>query len=240
LILGFKAQYRRSLFNISYTHSRSWDDTQVYPSYINVHQWYGPSIWNAPNRLSILGNYDLPTVNDNRGALGRIASGWVISGTGILQSGNPINVFTNASFQPIVDPNTGKYVGYKPSSGDYNADGDNFDFPDVTSYTQGTSRSAFLTGSLTQSQFTQPAFGTEGNEKYNRFVGPNFKEFDMALLKNTKIAGRFNAQFRFEVFNVLNRPNLVNVDTNLPDGNFGRATGQDTPRFIQIGGNITF
>lgn len=240
LILAFKAQYSRSLFNISYTHSQSWDDTQYYPSYINVHQWYGPSVWNAPNRLSILWNYDLPTVNDNHGALGRTASGWVISGTGIMQSGNPINVSTNASFQPIVGAN-GKYVGYQPTSGDYNADGDNYDFPDVSSYAQNTSRKAFLTtGTFQKSQFPQPTFGQEGNEKFDRFVGPNFKEFDVALLKNTKIVGRLNAQFRLEVFNVLNRPNLVGVDTNLPDGNFGKATGQDTPRFFQIGANVTF
>lgn len=240
LILALKGQFSRSFFNLSYTRSESKDDTQVYPSYINVHQWYGPSIWNAPNRLSLAWSYQLPDVNGDRGAIGRVGSGWIISGTGIMQSGNPINVYTSASFQPIVDPNTGKYVGYAPGSGDYNADGENNDYPNVTSYSQGTSRHAFLSGIFSKSQFPQPTFGTEGNEKYNQFVGPNFEEFDAGLLKNTKIAGRYNFQFRFEVFNVLNRANLVNVDTNLADGTFGKATGQDTPRFIQIGGNFTF
>jgi hypothetical protein len=47
-------------------------------------------------------------------------------------------------------------------------------------------------------------------------------------------------QLRFEFFNVLNHPNLINVDVNQPDANFGKATGQATPRFIQIGGNLTF
>ncbi len=240
LILDVKGQFSRSMFNLSYTHSRSWDDTQYYPSYINVHQWYGPSAWNAPNRLSLLWNYQLPDVHHDRGAMGRIGSGWIISGTGIMQSGNPLNIFTNASFEPVIGPN-GKYVGYQPGSGDYNANGDNFDFPDVTSYSQNTSRQAFLkTGSFHRSQFPQPTFGQEGNEKYNRFVGPNYKDFNVALLKNTKIAGHVNAQFRFEVFNVFNRPNLTGVATDLPDGNFGKATNQDNPRFIQIGGNITF
>jgi hypothetical protein len=255
LILAFKAQYSRSLFSISYTHSRSWDDTQVYPSYINVHQWYGPSIWNAPNRLSILWNYDLPTVNDNHGALGRVASGWVISGTGAFQSGNPLNVFTSASFQPSTDTNgnpiivNGHYVGYGPNSGDYNADGDNNDYPDVANYSQGSGRSAFLHGIFSSSQFSQPTFGQEGNEKYNRFVGPSYKNVDVGLLKNTKVAGSVNAQFRFEVFNVLNLTNLTGVDTNLADsnfvsgqqkGNFGKATSQQGPRLIQIGVNVTF
>jgi hypothetical protein len=239
LILAVQGKFSRSFFNASYTRSSSWDDTQVYPSYIDVHQWYGPSNWNAPNRFSIVGNYQLPDVNDNHGALGRLASGWVVSGTGILQSGYPINVSTNAPFEPLTN-SSGTYVGYAPGSGDYNADGDNYDFPDVQSYSQGTSRHAFLNGTFASGQFTQPTFGQEGNEKFNRFVGPNFEEWDGALLKDTRIAGHLNFQFRFEVFNLFNRANLINVDTNLPDGTFGKATGQDTPRFIQIGGNITF
>lgn len=239
LILALQGRFSRSFFNASYTRSSSWDNTQVYPSYIDVHQWYGPSIWNAPNRFSLAWNYSLPDVNSGEGALGRAASGWVISGTAAIQSGYPINVSTNAAFSPVTN-DSGQYVGFSASSGDYNADGDNFDFPDVSNYSQGTSRRSYLNGIFSSGQFAQPAFGQEGNEKYNRFVGPNFNEWDMALLKNTKIAESVNFQFRFEVFNTFNRPNLVNVDTNLPDGTFGKATGQDTPRFIQIGGNLTF
>ena len=239
LILGLQGRFSRSFFNASYTRSSSWDDTQVFPSYINVHQWYGPSIWNAPNRFSLTWNYNLPDVNGAHGFLGHAGSGWTISGTAAIQSGYPINVSTNAPFEPITN-GSGQYVGYEPGSGDYNADGDNFDFPDVSGYSQGSSRHAFLHGIFASGQFPQPAFGQEGNEKYDRFVGPNFDEWDSALLKNTKIAEGLNFEFRFEVFNVFNRPNLVNVDTNLPDGTFGTATGQDTPRFVQFGGNFTF
>lgn len=238
-ILALQGRFRRSFFNASYTRSSSKDDTQVYPSYIDVHQWYGPSIWNAPNRFSLVWNYDLPNVNQDRGLLGHVASGWIISGTAAIQSGYPINVATNAPFEPITN-SAGQYIGYAPGSGDYNADGDNNDYPDVSSYHQGTSRQAFLHGIFSPGQFSQPSFGTEGNEEYDGFTGPNFQEWDTALLKNTKIYESVNFQFRFEVFNTFNRPNLINVDTNLPDGNFGRATSQDTPRFLQIGGNLTF
>jgi hypothetical protein len=239
LILAVQGRFSRSFFNASYTRSSSWDDTQVYPSYINVHQWYGPSNWNAPNRFSLTYNYNLPDVVHNQGFLGRVGSGWILSGTAALQSGYPITVSTNAPFEPVTN-SAGQYIGYKPGSGDYNADGDNFDFPDAANYSQGNSRHAFLNGIFGASQFTQPTFGQEGNESYNRFVGPNFDEWDTGLLKNTKIAESVNFQFRFEVFNTFNRPNLINVDTNLPDGNFGKATSQDTPRFVQLGGNLTF
>lgn len=75
LILALQGRFNRSFFNASYTRSSSWDDTQVYPSYINVHQWYGPSIWNAPNRLSLTYDYNLPDVNSGHGLVGRAASG---------------------------------------------------------------------------------------------------------------------------------------------------------------------
>ncbi|MFP5227533.1 MAG: hypothetical protein ACLGXA_07865 [Acidobacteriota bacterium] len=83
-------------------------------------------------------------------------------------------------------------------------------------------------------------FGQEGSEKFNRFVGPNYDEWDADLLKNTKIAEDLNFEFRFEVFNVFNRANLTAMDTNLPDATFGQATGQLNPRFIQFGGNLIF
>jgi len=239
LILVLQGRFTRSFFNGSYTRSSSEDDTQPYPSYINVHQWYGPSLWNAPNRFSLTWNYNLPDVNADHGPLGHVGSGWIISGTATVQSGNPLFVSTNAPFEPITN-SSGQFVGYQPGSGDYNADGDNFDFPDVTTYSQGTSRHAYLNGIFTAGQFPQPTFGQEGNEKYNRFVSPGFNEWDASLLKNTKIREDLAFQFRFDFFNVFNRPNLINVDNNLPDGNFGKATSQDPPRFFQIGGNLTF
>jgi Carboxypeptidase regulatory-like domain len=239
LILSLQGKFTRSFFNASYTHSSSWDDTQVFPSYIDVHQWYGPSNWDASNRFSITWNYRVPDVSGDKGFLGRTASGWAISGTGIYQSGYPFTVSTNAPFEPITDA-SGQYVGYAPGSGDYNADGDDLDYPDASSYAQGTSRQAFLKGVFTPGQFPQPTFGQEGNEQFNRFTGPNFMEWDTGLLKNTSIREGVNFQMRFEFFNLFNRPNLTSMDSNLPDATFGTATSQFTPRFLQIGGNLTF
>jgi hypothetical protein len=239
LILSARARYSRAFFNVSYTHSVSKDDTQVYPSYINIHQWYGPSIWDAPNRLSGAGNYEFPGYNGGEGFVGRLATGWQLSGTVILQSGTPFNVSTNAAFSPIIGSN-GAYVGYAAGSGDYNADGDNLDFPNVASYQYSKSRYNYRHGLFTQANFPQPAFGQEGSEIYNQFREPGFAEWDAAFLKSTPITERVKFQLRFELYNLFNRANLNSVDSNLPDGNFGQATGQYTPRFLQIGGNLTF
>jgi hypothetical protein len=225
-IAAIRGRFNRAFFNASYTHSSSRDDSQVFPTYINPGRYMGPSNWDAPNRFSLVWNYQVPDYNGAKGFVGRVASGWILGGTTILQSGNPFNVNTTASFA---------------SGGDYNADGDNYDFPDVVSYSQKTGRQDYLkTGTVSLASFTKPAPGTDGNELFNSFRGPGFQQWDASLLKNTRIAESVNFQLRFEFFNLFNHPNLTNVVTNLSSGNFGKATGQAPPRFFQLGGNLTF
>ena len=51
-----------------------------------------------------------------------------------------------------------------------------------------------------------------GNAGRNSVIGPGLANFDVSLVKNNiirKISERFNAQFRFEVFNALNRSNFA-------------------------------
>jgi hypothetical protein len=244
-IAALRGRFSRAFFNASYTRSASKDDTQVYPTYINPHQYYAPSNWDAPNRFSLAWNYEFPGYDGGKGFVGRVATGWQLSGTTILQSGNPINVNTTAAFSPLKDA-TGKFIGYAAGSGDYNADGDTnvgttgLDYPDVLSYAYKHSRQDYLKGIFTADNFALPAFGSEGNEKYNQFRAPGFQEWDAALLKNTPLKEGVDFQLRFEFFNVFNHPNLTNVITDQSKGNFGKATSQATPRFIQIGGNLTF
>lgn len=123
----------RGFLNFSYTRSEARDDTQIYPSAYNPQRWYGPSLWDAPNRFSLTGNYQLPGVHQGRGIVGHIASGWSLTGTAIVQSGYPFTVYTSAPFNPTKNA-AGQFTGFAPGSGDFNADGDNFDYPDVVSY----------------------------------------------------------------------------------------------------------
>jgi hypothetical protein len=57
-----------------------------------------------------------------------------------------------------------------------------------------------------------------GNAGRNSLVGPRLIDFDMSLFKDNpvkRISEAFNAQFRIEMFNVLNHSNF-----NPPVGNF--------------------
>ncbi len=229
------------VFNASYTHSVSKDDTQYYPTYANFEQYYGYSSWDAPDRFSMLLNYNLPSYKAGNGLLGRVTSGWSISSTISAQNGNPFNVFTSAPFAGVKNA-ADQVIGYAANSGDYNADGLNFDFPSITSYKLPTSRTAYLSGLFPAGSgiVQQPNFGGEGNEIYNSFRNPGFAQVDAVLAKQTKIAERWNLQLRFEFYNILNHPNLQGVNTDLSNGSFGRSTAQYTPRYLQIGARIAF
>jgi len=225
ITFDFRGRSRRAFFDASYTRSSSKDDAGVYPTALNPHQFYGPSVWDVPNRVSLSFNYELPSLSNGQGAMGKLTGGWGLSGTSIYQTGNPFTVFNGASFA---------------NGGDYNADGDNLDYPDVTSYSQLTSRSAYLTGSILKAQFSAPTPGTNGNEKTGQFRNPSFFQTNATVYKNTHITERLNLQFRFEFFNVFNHVNFTNIQGDLNSGSFGKVTGEALPRWWQIGGKIMF
>ena len=92
-----------------------------------------------------------------------------------------------------------------------------------------------------------------GNSGRNSIFGPGLVDFDVAIFKNTyipKISDAFNVQFRFEVFNVLNRANFANpapADTQIfnasgnLNANAGLLTYTATPsRQLQFGLKLIF
>src|SRR5207248_1762029 len=201
-------------------------------------------------------NYSLKGLNGGNGAIGHLTGGWGVGGTSIFQSGYPITAqnLTNGfvakcqngalSNVPVSKGGgcsaSNPAVAYAPGSGDYNADGDSLDYPDIVSYSQSHNNGSWLTGAIPLSDIAVPAFGQEGNEKAQRFRGPNFYETDVNLYRDTHITERVNFQLRFEFFNLFNRANYTNIDNNFLNGSFGRATNSHQPRFWQLGGKISF
>lgn len=240
LILSLRGRFsKRAFFNASYTHSHSEDDAGIYPTAFGLSKYMGPSSWDIPDAFSFSGSYQIPGVKGSNVVVRKSTSGWNISDVTSLQSGSPFLISTNAPFQPIQTPG-GAVIGVTPGSGDYNADGVPYDWPDMNSYKIPHNRTAYLNGVFSPTQFSIPALGAEGNELNNRFRGPGFAESDLALAKTTNIHENYNFQFRCDFFNVLNHPNLTNMDGNIPDGQFGKATAQDVPRWVQLGVNFTF
>lgn len=236
-----------SYFNASYTHSSAYNDSGIdthigatpYPTPTNIHQYWGPASYDVPNRFSLSWSYLFPKTSGSSGFAKRVVNGWTFSGTTILQSGTPFTVWTTAPFIPVTN-SSGQFTGFAPGSGDFNADGVNFDFPNVSSYSMSQDRRDYLKGALSLANFPNPAFGTEGNEKVNQFRNQGFAEVNAALLKDVPVTERLKLQLRFEAFNLFNRVNLQGVDSNMADGNFGKSTSQLEPRWFQIGARVIF
>jgi len=239
--------------DVSYTRSASKDNSENYPVNNDPQQYYGPSNWDVPNRLSATFSYELRGFNQGQGPVGHITGGWGVSGTVVSQSGYPFSVDAYSSYNVTGYGGAGALCGAGLAAqnpcGDYNADGDNFDAPDVASYAEPHTRKDFLPVGIAggkggvfrgSTAFTQPAVGTEGNEKENLFRNPGFFGTNASIHKTTQIREDIAAEFRFEIFNLFNHPNLQGVDTNVNDGGFGEVFGQNEPRWFQLGANIKF
>jgi len=66
-----------------------------------------------------------------------------------------------------------------------------------------------------------PQFGTFGTMGRNLFRDPGFRNLDFSLFKDFKWKERFGAEFRVELFNILNHPNLANPYGGVVGSNIG-------------------
>jgi hypothetical protein len=69
----------------------------------------------------------------------------------------------------------------------------------------------------------------------------NYNNWDITLLKKTKIYERVNAEFRTDFLNAFNHPTFSAPNVSVTSTAFGKVTGEDTwPRYIQFGIKLTF
>jgi len=228
----------------NYTYGKAIDDTDgetgntSWQNAWNQRAERGLAGFDVRQRLNLVGIWETPFFK-NRGAFAPahyVLGGWQLSGIAILDSGTPITVTNTAAFR--LDP-TGKVN----LGGDYNADnstGDRPNAPLTAVQTVGFSRQAFITGIVPASIFPAPAPGTDGNLGRDTFRGPGFAQVDLALTKNFKIGERINATLRGDAYNAFNRVNLTNPTLDLNSVNFGKSTGQNTPRLMQVGLRLRF
>jgi len=72
-----------------------------------------------------------------------------------------------------------------------------------------------LTRWFDASAFAAPAPFTYGNSARNLLFGPGDIDFDLSVLKDTKIKESLTVQFRSEFFNLPNHPNFGNPAANI-------------------------
>jgi len=172
----------------------------------------------------------MPFLRHQQGLLGQVLGGWQLNSIVSAQSGLPFGVISGARYP----------------AGDFNADGQEGDRPNVPSFGNqfsGTpSNQSFINGVFQVEDFPVPAPGENGNLGRNTFTGPSFFTVDMSLSKDFRlpITEESRVQFRAEIFNLFNRVNLYLPNVDLNSSSFGRSTQTFDAREIQFALKLIF
>ena len=138
-----------------------------------------------------------------RGGAQKLRNGWGFDSTLSLQSGQPFQF--NYNFED-----------------DFSGAGEGIDRPDVIGpivYHPGSPNfidlSSFAipcTVTTVTSSASDCVPGTRhfGNLRRNSLRGPDYRQWDFAIFKETAISERLSMQLRAEFFNILNHPNFAN------------------------------
>lgn len=206
---------------------------------------------NVPVTVSVAVVYDLPFGAGkpflNQSGIRPVVSGWQVSPLYRYEWGTPFSFYSSScptatavpEFRESCIPGqvAGQQAllhgrnGYKPGSGKY------------------------LNPSAFETDFS--SFGYTGQGKaVSTIYGPSFKNLDISLTKNTKIAGKGNFKFTANFFNAFNNHYFIDsqgsevwggspvafvTDVAASGNSFGTWNGSvSTPRTIQFAGRIEF
>jgi Carboxypeptidase regulatory-like domain len=197
--------------------------TQPYQNAYNPAANYSNSNFDVRNAFKGFAVYQLPFgrgkqfLSSNR-LLDEAVGGWQISGTVVLQNGQPFSVYgdqANYSLAGNVFPNLNPGVSWKPAH-------------------QGISQW------FNSSAFTKPADGTWGNVRRNSLYGPHMNVFNMSAAKSFGLPWEdVKIEFRADASNVFNHPSFSNpggVNLGGSSGSGMPYTSTDTITSVNIGG----
>ncbi|MDP3000921.1 MAG: TonB-dependent receptor [Bryobacterales bacterium] len=176
----------------------------------------GPGDFDIPHRF--IGSYiwQLPKLERLHPLLRHVVGSWETNGLVTLESGRPFSV---------------------TSGRDNSGSGMNADRADVAGdphLDTGRPRAQLIDRYFNTAAFAQNPAGTFGTSGRNILRDPGTATVDFGMIKGFPIHERHRLQFRAEMFNLFNRVNLGRPNANQSAATFGRITGADSPRVIQL------
>lgn len=184
----------------------------------------GPAAYDVRKVFSTNVSYELPFGQSATGVAGALAKGWQVNGIVTLTDGYPVSVLDTSGAQltrigDIEDLRANVAPGGDP-----------------TKILGGPDKYYDTT------QFVPSTLGFFGNAPKGSIITPGLAKVDLSVVKTSTFLGNQRLQFRFEVFNLLNRANFgtPNMTLVLPSGAINQEAGQITTlrtpaRQIQLG-----
>jgi len=171
----------------------------------NIDAWHGPSGFDTRHRAVISYVYELPFGSGRRwmsdaGPLFQaLVGGWQLSGITSFTTGRPFSVTLQTGVNNGA-PSWPNRIG----SG-------RLDDPTVDLW-------------FNTADFVAPPPNTYGDAGRGILYGPGHVNFDASLSKRVAIAGRGNAEFRWDVFNLFNHPGFGFPNSAIGNATAGRIT----------------
>ena len=236
LALTFTQRAWRGLtLNSTYTWSKALDDASnpgpdnAGPNFpqdpANLAAEKGLSDFDHRHRLVTNFLYQLPLLKNSSGWMHTAFSGWEAGGIWTLQSGAPftVNLSTDVANngEPLSAPSQRPNLTCNPNGG-----------PKTTAEWFNTAC------------FALPAAFSYGNAGRDIVIGPGLDDFDAMLMNEFPVRENMKLQFRLDIFDFFNHPNL-----NAPVGagrlfstssSFGSITSAQDPRDMQFSLRLAF
>jgi hypothetical protein len=199
----------------------------------------GVSDFNVPHNFVFNFQYDLPVpaVVKTHVLANTLFGGWQVGGIYTRQSGAPFTLRIGSDRALTGNSQTGSSNGgQRPQM---------VAGPGCNSPTTGDIFGHYINTAC----FSFPAAGQLGNEGRNIMRMPVFRDLDFSVFKNQNLWGeKLKAQFRVEMFNILNNTNLTAQLQSIFDGTGKLQTSVGTPvgptantsRQIQLGLRLLF
>jgi hypothetical protein len=215
-------------FLAGYTYSKSLDDSSAYGEQVNPFNHKlsrALSAFDQTHNFVFSYSYNLPF--DKLGGPKRLTAGWQLSGITRLATGLPVTLYETDDNSLLGTANSGPlpigmdtplFIGTSIHHENPRTTGQYFD----------------------PSQFIAEPIGTLGSRR-RFFHGPGQNNWDMALLKDTRLSETTRLEFRAEFFNLFNHTqfNAVNGDYSGGPG-FGGALSTQPSRIGQLSLKLLF
>jgi len=221
----------------------------------NLNGEYANSDFDIRHRFTATVTYNIPGIK----GFAQLLAGWQVNSIINLQTGQPWVVFDGGNNISGTGENADRW-NITGSSADFSSGKESIPYCSgfsgtpscVVTTVYGTqastvSPSACTTAAVSvatlnsfgcfvsangKSVITPPALGTFGNMGRNLFRDSGFRNVDFSIFKNFTFKERFGAQFRFETFNLFNRPTPANP--------YGASSAVNTGNTLQGGGPLGF
>jgi hypothetical protein len=212
-----------------YTFSKSLDNASGYGeqvNFVNPKRSIGLSAFDETHNFVASYNYELPL---DKWKSNRLTSGWALSGITRFATGVPVTLIENDNNSLLGTQFTGP-IPLGIDVPNYSGTGVHITDP------RKNKLQYFDPG-----PFSLEQIGQLGNARRRFFHGPGLNNWDLALLKDTRLAETLDLQFRAEFFNMFNHTQFQNANGNISSsGTFGLVQSVAEPRITQLSLKLNF